>query len=78
MGERKPLAVYAITRHGLGIAARLAGTLGTLKLPMGPVLSETFTAYDCHVFAISVGAVVRMIAPLIKDKEDRSGRCLRR
>ena len=93
MGERKPFAVYAITRHGLGIAARLAATLGdadvyvsekllgaaqaipelsralTLKLPMGPVLSETFTAYDCHVFAISVGAVVRMIAPLIKDKK---------
>jgi cobalt-precorrin 5A hydrolase len=93
IGERKPFAVYAITRHGLWIAARLAATLGdadvyvsekllgaaqaipelsrarTLKLPMGPVLSETFTAYDCHVFAISVGAVVRMIAPLIKDKK---------
>ena len=93
MGERKPFAIYAITRHGLGIAARLAETLGdadvyvsekllgtanaipqlsralTLKLPMGPVLTETFTAYDCHVFAISVGAVVRMIAPLIKDKK---------
>ena len=93
MGERKPFAVYAITRHGLGIAARLTAALGdadvyvsekllgaahvipelsralTLKLPMGPVLAETFTAYDCHVFAISVGAVVRMIAPLIKDKK---------
>ncbi len=93
MGERKPFAVYAITRHGLGIAARLAGTLGdadvyvsekllgaaqaipelsralTLKLPMGPVLGETFTAYDCQVFVISVGAVVRMIAPLLKDKK---------
>jgi cobalt-precorrin 5A hydrolase len=93
IGERKPFAVYAITRHGLWIAARLAAMLGdadvyvsekllgaaqaipelsrarTLKLPMGPVLSETFTAYDCHVFAISVGAVVRMIAPLIKDKK---------
>src|SRR5216683_7997 len=93
MGERRPFAVYAITRHGLGIAARMAGTLGdadvyvsekllgaaqaipqlscalTLKLPMGPVLSETFTAYDCHVFVISVGAVVRMIAPLLKDKK---------
>jgi len=93
MGERKPFAVYAITRHGLGIAARLSATLGDadvyvsekllgaaqaipelsralkLKLPMGPVLAETFTAYDCHVFAISVGAVVRMIAPLIKDKK---------
>jgi cobalt-precorrin 5A hydrolase len=92
MSERKPFAVYAITRHGLGIAARLAGTLDAdvyvsekllgaaheipelsralaLKLPMGPVLTETFTAYDCHVFVISVGAVVRMIAPLIKDKK---------
>lgn len=40
-----------------------------LPLPMGPCLSETFTAYDCHIFIISVGAVVRMIAPLIKDKK---------
>src|SRR5258708_13777226 len=93
MVERRPFAVYAITRHGLGIAARLAGTLGdadvyvsekllgaanaipelsralTLKLPMGPVLSETFTAYDCHVFAISVGAWVSMLAPLFKCKK---------
>jgi cobalt-precorrin 5A hydrolase len=41
----------------------------TMPLPMGPTLSETFTAYDCHVFIISVGAVVRMIAPLMKDKK---------
>lgn len=40
-----------------------------LPLPMGPFLAETFTAYDCHIFIISVGAVVRMIAPLIKDKK---------
>lgn len=40
-----------------------------LPLPMGPLLAETFTAYDCHVFVISVGAVVRMIAPLIKNKK---------
>lgn len=91
--ERKSFAVYAITRHGLGIAARLAGTLDdadvyvsekllaaahaipalsgalTLKLPMGPELAGTFIGYDCHVFIISVGAVVRMIAPLLKDKK---------
>lgn len=41
----------------------------SLPLPMGPFLAETFTAYDCHIFIISVGAVVRMIAPLIKDKK---------
>lgn len=38
-------------------------------LPMGPHLEATFTAYDCHVFVISVGAVVRMIAPLLVDKK---------
>ncbi len=86
--ERKPYAVYAITRHGIGIATRLlAGLSGAdlyvseklhtsaptgalpLRLPMGPRLVETFEAYDCHVFIISVGAVVRMIAPLLKDKK---------
>jgi cobalt-precorrin 5A hydrolase len=33
------------------------------------VLAETFAAYDCHIFIVSVGAVVRMIAPLIGDKK---------
>ena len=40
-----------------------------LPLPMGPMLADAFTGYDCHVFIISVGAVVRMIAPLIKNKK---------
>ena len=40
-----------------------------LPLPMGPTLTETFTAYDCHVHVISVGAVVRMIAPLLQNKK---------
>jgi cobalt-precorrin 5A hydrolase len=40
-----------------------------MPLPMGPVLADTFEAYDCHVFLISVGAVVRMIAPLLKNKK---------
>lgn len=40
-----------------------------LKLPFGPLIGELFTAYDCHVFIISVGAVVRMIAPHIKSKK---------
>jgi cobalt-precorrin 5A hydrolase len=38
-------------------------------LPMGPLLADTFFAYDAHVFVISVGAVVRMIAPLIQNKK---------
>src|SRR5215468_9232954 len=36
---------------------------------MGPLLADSFTAYDCHVFVISVGAVVRMVAPLLKNKK---------
>jgi cobalt-precorrin 5A hydrolase len=40
-----------------------------LALPMGPALADLFTGYDCHVFIVSVGAVVRMIAPLLKDKK---------
>jgi cobalt-precorrin 5A hydrolase len=40
-----------------------------LPLPMGPLLADTFLAYDCHLFIISVGAVVRMIAPLLGNKK---------
>ena len=36
---------------------------------MGPLLADTFGAYDCHVFVISVGAVVRMVAPLLVNKK---------
>jgi cobalt-precorrin 5A hydrolase len=90
---RKSFAIYAITRHGLGIAGRLLESLSdadiyvsekllpaarlapsladslTLRMPMGPALAETFPAYNCHVFIVSVGAVVRMIAPLMRDKK---------
>src|ERR1700733_13218142 len=38
-------------------------------LPMGPLLADTFTAYDAHIFVISVGAVVRMVAPFLKNKK---------
>ncbi|WP_437508167.1 cobalt-precorrin 5A hydrolase [Sorangium sp. So ce1099] len=88
IAARKPYALYAITRHGIAIARKLAeGLPGAdlyvsqklfdgapegakpLPLPMGPLLTEAFTAYDCHVFVISVGAVVRMIAPLLKNKK---------
>jgi cobalt-precorrin 5A hydrolase len=84
----KPFAIYAITRHGLVIAARLLAGLPdadlfvserlrsdapasakVLPLPMGPLLADTFLAYDCQIFVISVGAVVRMVAPLLRDKK---------
>jgi len=85
---RKAFAIYAITRHGIGIATRLLAGLPEadlyvseklfatappgarkLPLPMGPLLADTFAAYDCHVFVISVGAVVRMVAPLLVNKK---------
>lgn len=88
IAARKPYAVYAITRHGVGIAASLVAALPgaelfvsdkvragapasarSLPLPMGSFLQAAFPAYDCHVFIISVGAVVRMIAPLLVDKK---------
>ncbi len=93
IAERKPFAIYVITKHGLAIAQKLVRHLGTaevlvserlresaksipdlsdclpLALPIGPTLSKTFISYDCHIFIISIGAVVRMIAPLIKDKK---------
>lgn len=50
------------------MASAPAGAM-RLPLPMGPSLVETFTAYDCHIFIISIGAVVRMIAPLLKSKK---------
>ena len=86
--RRRNLAVYAITRHGIEIARRVAEALPgsdllvsekleehapaharLFALPMGPLLEETFPRYDAHVFVISVGAVVRMIAPLLRNKK---------
>jgi cobalt-precorrin 5A hydrolase len=50
------------------LAAAPPGSL-PLALPMGPALAKAFTEYDCHIFLISVGAVVRMIAPLLVNKK---------
>ncbi len=55
----------------LYVSSKLTAPVGALPLtlPMGPVLKQTFTAYDCQIFIISVGAVVRMIAPLLENKK---------
>jgi cobalt-precorrin 5A hydrolase len=85
---RRNAAIYAITRHGIEIASRIAQALPDSELlvseklherappharlfplPMGPLLENTFPRYDAHVFVISVGAVVRMIAPLLRGKK---------
>jgi cobalt-precorrin 5A hydrolase len=51
------------------VAPLAKGPVRTFALPMGPLLKDTFTAYDAHVFVISVGAVVRMVAPLLANKK---------
>ncbi len=52
-------------------------TTKLLPLPMGEFLKDQFTAYDCHIFIISVGAVVRMIAPaLVSKKVDPAVLCV--
>lgn len=85
---RRGAAIYAITRHGIEIARRIADAWPSAELlvsakleelappgarlfplPMGPLLEDTFPRYDAHVFVISVGAVVRMIAPLLRNKK---------
>jgi cobalt-precorrin 5A hydrolase len=86
--DRRSFAIYAITKHGVGVGARLLAALPgadlyvpeklrapapaaalPLPLPMGPLLADVFRVYDCHVFVVSVGAVVRMIAPLLGGKK---------
>ncbi len=51
------------------LRAQAPAAARALPLPMGPLLAETFLGYDCHVFIISVGAVVRMVAPLLRNKK---------
>lgn len=51
------------------LAALAPAVARRFPLPMGPLLADTFAAYDAHVFVISVGAVVRMIAPLLASKK---------
>ncbi|WP_394835051.1 cobalamin biosynthesis protein [Pendulispora rubella] len=63
----------ALPEADLFVSAKLASlapsTAKLFSLPMGPLLKETFTAYDAHIFIISVGAVVRMVAPLLENKK---------
>lgn len=40
-----------------------------LPLPIGPWLRENFHRYDAHIFVISVGAVVRLVAPCLVSKK---------
>ncbi|MCI0340320.1 MAG: cobalamin biosynthesis protein [Planctomycetales bacterium] len=52
------------------VAAGAPACARPFPLPMGPLLAETFPGYDCHVFVVSVGAVVRLVASLLRDKKE--------
>ncbi len=97
----RPLAVHAVTRGGLAVAAKLQAALGaevrvpdplaalapagavSFPFPMREALAPAFPRYRGHVFVMAVGAVVRMIAPLLESKwkdpavvcVDEAGRC---
>jgi cobalt-precorrin 5A hydrolase len=40
-----------------------------LNLPMGETTSATFNQYNAHIYIMSIGIVVRMIAPLLRNKK---------
>lgn len=40
-----------------------------LVFPMKTFVQNIFSDYDSHIFVVSVGAVIRMIAPVIRDKK---------
>ena len=89
MLKKQKIALYAITKHGIGIAKRLMQASMdchffvpekyhhwcadhqplTLPLPIAPFLGKNFHAYECHLFIVSAGAVVRLIAPFLKNKK---------
>ena len=70
LGERLAAALpgsdlFVPAKH----AHRTSRATEELSLPMGPTLQATWKAYSCHIHIISVGAVVRMISPLLESKK---------
>ncbi len=90
------LAIHAVTRGALAVAARLAAALPgaelhvperiaaaappgarAFPLPMKSALARSFHTHRAHVFVVAIGAVVRMIAPLLRGKgEDPAVVCV--
>jgi cobalt-precorrin 5A hydrolase len=82
--EKKALAVWALTPRGARLARRLAEALGDADVCLSTRVSDSATAlvferlsdalamgfnrYRGHIFIMSTGIVVRMLAGLIVDK----------
>lgn len=79
------IAIYALTRQGLDIAAKLVPELDAEVEVFAPsrmakdsvrgfdtlarAVADNFTRFDGHVFIAAAGIVVRTIAPLLKSKD---------
>lgn len=73
-------AVIAITKHGAGIARRIEGDryisakfrtdepASYFEKPIKDLTAEIWPKYEALVYVVSLGAVVRTIAPYLKDK----------
>ncbi|MBF0119620.1 MAG: cobalt-precorrin 5A hydrolase [Desulfobacterales bacterium] len=66
------IAVWAITQNGFKIAKKLTDNMSETYLisfnGLFETLSNCFNDYKGHIFIMSAGIVVRVIAPLIKHK----------
>ncbi len=83
MPDPSSIAIYALTRQGLGLARRLAADLGGTTYAirrlatrtvrpfesLSTLLADTFRKYDGHVFVAATGIVIRCISACIGSKE---------
>lgn len=72
------LAILALTSGGHALAKRLAAELGGESLIPGPqglaaTIRELWPLYDGFIFIMAAGIVVRVIAPLLADKQADPG-----
>ncbi|HWC89964.1 MAG TPA: hypothetical protein VG433_09920, partial [Pirellulales bacterium] len=74
-------AVIAITKHGSALARRIEGDryisakfrtdepAQYFETPIKELTAEIWPKYEALVYVVSLGAVVRTIAPFLKDKK---------
>ncbi|MFZ5775833.1 MAG: cobalt-precorrin 5A hydrolase [Thermodesulfobacteriota bacterium] len=75
--EKPRLACLAVSEGGQRLAARLAAALGGTVIPrrtgLGAMMPALWQEYDGLICVMAAGIVVRLIAPLVCDKERDPG-----